>query len=119
MMKCFICCYTNIDDSKWPKIDILFILFWKRDRLPQFFWHLNISFSLCTKYTDFKKFLNIQFLFFCKKTIIYRILLKSAYSLLKDEERFNVNKIRGQQTRLRNKLDLMYIFGHFDTTLLS
>ena len=37
---------------------------------------------------------------------MYRILLKSAYSLLKDEERFNVNKIRGNQTRLQNKLDL-------------
>ena len=31
---------------------------------------------------------------FCSllKTIIYRILLKSAYSLLKAEERFNVKK---------------------------
>ena len=29
----------------------------------QFIFHLNISFSLSTKYKDFKKFLNIQFLF--------------------------------------------------------
>ena len=42
-----------------------------------------------------------------QNAIMYRTLLKSAYSLLKDEERFNVNKFKGHQTRLRNKLDLM------------
>ena len=81
-MKCFICCYAYSDDSKWQKIDIL------RPVTPQFFLHLNMSFSLSTKYTDSTKFLNIHI-------------------LLKDEERFNVNKIRGHQTRLRNKLHLI------------
>ena len=62
---------------------------------PQFFFlHLNISVSLSNKYADlktnsvgpFSKQTKKTWFFFCKK-FIYIIFFKSAYSLVKGEER--------------------------------
>ena len=74
MMNCFIFCCENSDVSRWP------IYFANEFGDPQCFLHLNISFSLSTTYADIKK-ISVDAKTFDKK-IIYRILLKSSYSLL-------------------------------------
>ena len=103
IMKCTSVVKTTVTFQNVQKLTFNPIYFGNEFGDPNVFLHFNISFSLSTKYADAKKI--------CKK-FNYRILLQSAYLLL------NIKKFRSHRTRLRNK-DLMYTFGHFDTSLLS